>query len=123
MMMTKNIVIENKIIAENALSLISSIIMHQPELLELLTNFSSGLIPSITNGRDFILNGLLFNAEDKIRNDFKNSFKALCSSSNRGPGNALNYILSLLAQNFTEVTNRPSSQFFSLFNQLIDLKE
>ena len=36
--------------------------------------------------------------------------------------NPLNFLLSLQARNFASISNRPSRQFFELFNELIDLK-
>ena len=36
--------------------------------------------------------------------------------------NSLNFFLGILARNFGTISNRPSLQFFALFNKLIDLK-
>ena len=85
------------------------LIIYKPENIKLLTDFKSQVVSDFKSGRDFILSGLLYNAEDKIRNDFKNALEALCMSLSTGDSNALNYMLQLLAQNFTEVSNRPCS--------------
>lgn len=122
MVISQNIVIENKFIVENSLNLVISIIINQPDLLRTLIDFKSEFAPQFESGKDLILQGLLYSTEDKIRNDFRNSLEALSLSLNSGDTNALNYMLSLLAQNFKEVSNRPCTQFFDLFNSLIDQK-
>ena len=69
-----------------------------------------------------MLAGLLC-PEEKVRQDFASGFKALAQNlSIQQESNPLNFLLSLQARNFSSISNRPSRQFFDLFNDLIDLK-
>ena len=64
------IVIENKLIVENSLNLVIGILIKHPKLLNKFINYKCQAIPEIQTGKDFVLYGLLYNTEDKIRNDF-----------------------------------------------------
>ena len=68
-----------------------------------------------------MLAGLLC-PEEKVRQDFSNGFKALAQNLSTQESSPLNFLLSLQARNFSSISNRPSRQFFDLFNDLIDLK-
>ena len=59
---------EDKLIIENALSLWVGCILHNNELLN---DFYS------INSDDFILSGLLYCSQDKVREEFKNSLSQL----------------------------------------------
>lgn len=115
-----NFSIEHKVIVENALSLIVGAILNRPELLQHLVEFKSKTTPQIESGKDFIIQGLLICTEDKIRQDFKNSLNALCQNLFKDDQNALAFVLNSLANNFSEISNRPCAEFFDLFNTLID---
>lgn len=68
-----------------------------------------------------MLAGLLC-PEEKVRQDFATGFRALAQNLNTQESSPLNFLLSLQASNFSSISNRPSRQFFDLFNDLIDLK-
>lgn len=76
---------------------------------------------SITNTEQLILAGLLC-SEEKVRQDFSKAFLNIAQDLNTQECNPLNFLLSLQARNFASISNRPSRQFFELFNELIDLK-
>lgn len=63
----KHMVLEDKLIIENALSLIVGCIMHKNELLHTLYDYTSPQIPSF---EEFILTGLLYNPQEKVREEF-----------------------------------------------------
>ena len=46
----------------------------------------------------------------------------MATSLQQGEQNALHFLLGMLARNFAKVSNKPSRQYFELFNRLIDLK-
>ena len=75
----------------------------------------------IKNAEDLTLAGLLC-PEEKVRIDFERSLSVLAIYLNRSEQNCLHFFLGLLARNFASISNRPSMQFFELFNKLIDLK-
>lgn len=56
-----------------------------------------------------------------MRADFAQSLGVLALNLNQ-EHNALYFMLGLLARNFSSISNKPSRQFFELFNRLIDLK-
>jgi len=66
------------------------------------------------------LTGLL-SQEEKVRIDFAGSLSVLARSLDQ-ENNALYFLLGVLARNFASISNKPSRQFFDLFNKLIDLK-
>ena len=57
-----------------------------------------------------------------MRIDFENSLNVMATSLQQGEQNALRFLLGMLARNFAKVSNKPSRQYFELFNRLIDLK-
>lgn len=66
--------------------------------------------------RDFILQGLLFCQEEKIRENFKHFLYQL----SRSIFEALSLNLKLLSDKFALISAYPCRQFFSLFTELID---
>ena len=66
------------------------------------------------------MGGLLFCKEEKIRLIFKHTFTAL-SKNFKKDDSVLAYLLGLLGNNFTMISDKPARQFFDLFNELIDL--
>jgi len=68
-----------------------------------------------------ILTGLL-SSEERVRVDFQQSLSVIARSVNEGDNNALFLVLGILAKNFSTISNKPSRQYFVLFDQLIDLK-
>ena len=119
---SQNITAEHKVVVEASLGLVVAAMINDPEMFQTLVSFKSQAVPEIASGKDLILTGLLYCPEDKIRKDFKNTLKALCQQLNKGTNNALAFVLTLLGQNFSEISNRPCAEFFDLFNALIDLK-
>lgn len=67
-------ILEDKLIIDNALSLLVGCVLHRNELLGNLYKFSS---PMISSCEDFILHGLLFCKQEKIREEFKSSLSCL----------------------------------------------
>lgn len=105
-------------IIENALSLLVGCILHKCELINNLYEFSSEEIP---NCDEFILTGLLYSNQEKIREEFKQSLSCLSlklqNSSEKPP---LFYMLRLLSSKFTIISEYPCKQYFELFCELID---
>ena len=64
----------------------------------------------------------MLSQEEKVRQDFKQSLGVLASALNKGGNGSLNFFMGVLARNFNLISNKPSRQFFELFNKLIDLK-
>ena len=61
-------IMEDKLIVENALSLLVSCILHRNDLLNDFFSFSS---PTTASFDDFVLNGLLICKQEKVREEFK----------------------------------------------------
>ena len=112
------LILEDKIIVENALSILVGTLLFKAEIYPKFTNFKSE--SGIRDAEQLILTGL-FNDEEKVRIDFENSLNVM-STNLQDEHNALNFLLAMLARNFSKVSNKPSRQFFELFNRLIDLK-
>ena len=75
----------------------------------------------IKNADDFILAGVLFCTEEKIRQDFCLTFTTVSKNFSTEGSEPLKYLLGLLAKNFENISDRPARQFFDLLNELIDL--
>ena len=114
--------IEHKKIVEDALALVIASILNKPELLQILIDFDSKLVPDIKSGKDLILRGLLMCPEDKIRQDFKNSLNAVALILTKNPHNALAFVLNVLGENFSQIQGRPCAEFFSLFTKVMEQK-
>lgn len=73
---------------------------------------------------EFLLTGLLYCPYETVREEFKQSFGALCrqgrgvdSSAQESP---LDFVLGLLSQNFSLISEYPCKQYFELFCELLD---
>ena len=91
-----------------------------PNLYTKFINFQ-GSGGQIANAEQLILAGL-FCHEEKVRQDFAAAFESIAIKILNNEQNPLNYVLGLLAKNFSQISSKPSRQFFDLFNSLIDLK-
>ncbi len=69
-----HMIMEDKLIIENALSLLVGCILHNNKLLNDFYNFSSSSIASFD---EFILTGILYCKQEKIREEFKQSLSCL----------------------------------------------
>ena len=116
----ETLIFEDKVIIENALAVLVGILLYKKEVYAKFIGFTAS--SGIANAEQLTLAGLLC-PEEKVRIDFERSLSILAQNlmqdSNR---NALYFLLGLLARNFANISNKPSRQFFELFNQLIDLK-
>lgn len=113
-------IMEDKLIIENALSLLVGCILHKNELLNSLYAFTSSSIPSF---EDFVLEGLLLCKQEKVREEFKQSLSCLAKSVINVTAVKelpLFYLLRLLSDKFSIISDYPCKQFFELFCDLID---
>jgi hypothetical protein len=113
-------IFEDKLIIENALSLFVGCVMHKPELFNEFLSFRTD---SVSSSDNFILQGLLFCEQEKVREDFKMSFNGLsknlvsCDKVKEVP---LFYLLKLLSEKFSLISDYHCKQYFDLFCNLID---
>lgn len=112
-------IFEDKIIIQNCLEIIVGITLYQKSIFERFVNFQSE--GQIKGTEDLILEGLLC-SEEKVRVDFMQSLGIIAVNVNEPELNALYFTLGIMAKNFASISNKPSRQFFELFNRLIDLK-
>lgn len=70
-------IFEDKLIVENALSLWVSCILHKNELINEFYQFKGESGSTIQTCDDFVLNGLLFCSQEKVREEFKQSLSSL----------------------------------------------
>ena len=115
-----SMILEEKLIVENSLSIILGCLLYKKELWNKFTSFR-GAAGSVADTEGLILEGLLC-SEEKVRIDTETTFGLLAVNLNSNDENALYMLLGILARNFANISNRPSRQFFELFNRLIDLK-
>ena len=113
------LVFEDKLIIENALDLWVSCIMEKEELIGC---FFKSEDPTPT---DYILSGLLYCKEHKVREYFKDSLSKLAHKVARekteGDNKSiLEFMLQLLSDKFTLISKFDSKQYFELFCDLID---
>lgn len=108
---------EDKLIVDNALSLLVGCLLHKPELIDALYSFTS---PSISSCDELLLLGLLYCPQDKTREEFKQSLSCLARKLRDGATTPLDYLLRLLSANFARISDYPCKQFFELFCELID---
>lgn len=113
-----SLIFEEKVIVENALHILVGTLIFKVEIYPKFVNFASKT--GVRNAEEIVLTGLL-NAEQKVRIDFETSLDALASGMSHKQ-NALHFLLGIVARNFSTISNKPSQQFFKLFNRLIDLK-
>ena len=114
------LILEDKIVIENALSLFVGIVLFKRENYGRFTGFQNAG-SDVSNAEQLVLAGLLC-AEEKVRSDFGRTLTILSIYLNRGEQNALNFLLGTLARNLAAIESRPSRQFFDLLNGLIDKK-
>ena len=115
-----SLILEDKIIIENALSIVVGILIYDKTLYPRFVSFNNDA-SSIKNTESLILLGLLSD-EDKVRSDFLQSLSVIATNLREKENNALYLLLGILANNFSIISNKPSRQFFELFNKMIDLK-
>ncbi len=116
----ESMIMEDKLIIENALSLLVGCILHKNELMNDFYNFSSPTIPSFDQ---FVLEGLLLCKQEKVREEFKQSLSCLSKSVLNASvvrELPLFYLLRLLGDKFSIISEYPCKQFFELFCELID---
>ena len=100
-------IMEDKLIIENALSLLVGCILHKNELLNGLYEFKSGTIGSFD---DFALEGLLLCKQEKVREEFKHSLTCLSKSivNIRAVKELpLFFLLRLLSEKFSIISDYP----------------
>ncbi len=66
---------------------------------------------------DFVLTGLLKCSEEKIRQEFRETFSTLAYKLQP----VHSFLLRLLSKNFYQINEYPCRQFFDLYNELIDI--
>ena len=115
-----SLIYEDKIVIENALSIVVGILLFKKELYPKFEAFTMEAA-KVASAEQLVLTGLL-NQEEKVRQDCKSSFDVLARSLNSADASALNFLMGILANNFGSISNKPSIQFFELLNKLIDLK-
>ena len=114
-----NLIFEDKVIIQNCLEIIVGILLFRRSIYQRFIAFASE--GQVKNTEDLILAGLL-SSEEKVRVDFLSSLRVIAVNVDDGENSALNFNLGVLARNFAIISNKPSRQFFELFNVLIDLK-
>ena len=76
-----------------------------------------------STAEDFILSGLIFCKENKIRQDICQGLLALSKSIGQSMRvQVQKYIMGILGKNFLKAQDHLCSQYFDLFNELIDLQ-
>ena len=120
MLSKKSQIFEDKVIIENALSIMIGSLLYKNELYAKFTAFKT-TTSSVNTAESLVLAGLLC-SEEKVRIDFERSLSVLAIYLNRNENNALYFILGVLGRNFASISNKPSRQFFEVFNKLIDQK-
>ena len=71
-----SMILEDKLIIENALSLLVGCLLHKSELLSIFYSFTS---PTVSSKENLILNGLLLCPQEKVREEFRLSLSCLSS--------------------------------------------
>jgi len=96
------------------MSLWVGIINYKPSLFGHFQAYEgSNKVQTATN---FIIWGVLYCKEEKIRQDFKSALSAIGRHEN-----ALSFLIKILSANFNQIDDYPCVQFFELYNELIDL--
>jgi hypothetical protein len=109
-----DITIEEKQIVENAMSLWVGIINYKPALFVSFQNYKGD--NDIKDSSDFLMHGVLYCKEEKIRQDFKTALAVVGRHSD-----ALSFMIKILSAHFSQISDFPCVQFFELYNELIDL--
>ena len=118
----KDLIYEDKLIIENALSLWAGCLLHKPVLINDFYSFKD-YSTTIRSCNDFILTGLLYCPYEKVREEFR---VTLVSISQQLLSNAqiqeppLYYLLRLLCDNFALINQYQCKQYFEMFCDLID---
>jgi hypothetical protein len=102
-LLADDITIEEKQIVENAMSLWVGIINYKGD-------------NNIKDSSDFLMHGVLYCKEEKIRQDFKTALAVVGRHSD-----ALSFMIKILSAHFSQISDFPCVQFFELYNELIDL--
>src|SRR4051812_32237115 len=116
-------IFEDKLIIENALSLWVGCVLHRNELFNEFYNFKGAEEDKIKNCDSLILHGLLFCPYEKVRDEFRQSLSSISlklsgtsfKQSNQLVIDPLKYLLRLLSENITLISNYHSKQYFDLF--------
>lgn len=115
-------IFEDKLIVENALSLFVGCLLHKTELINDFYAFSS---PNLDSCETFVLSGLLYTPQEKIREEFKVTLRSLAKNLHDITGGIkeapLQFLLRLLSTRFSQISDYQCKQFFELFCELIDL--
>lgn len=94
------LIFEDKLIIQNALSILAGILLYRKELYSKFVGFKSS--GSISDCEQLVLAGLLSN-EEKVRIDFKSCMTILACGMNKGEDNALIFLMGILARNFASI--------------------
>lgn len=121
MLSKTSLILEDKIIVENTLAILVGILLFKKDCYSKFVGFQSTKSTVVRNAEELTLAGLLC-SEEKIRIDFGSSLGILSVNLHDSEHSALPFFLGVLARNFETIQNKPSRQFFELFNRLIDLK-
>lgn len=113
-LLADDITIEEKQIVENAMSLWVGIIQYKPALFVSFQNYKGD--NDIKDSSDFLMHGVLYCKEEKIRQDFKTALAVVGRHSD-----ALSFTIKILSAHFSQISDFPCVQFFELYNELIDL--
>lgn len=113
-LLADDITIEEKQIVENAMSLWVGIINYKPALFVSFQNYKGD--NDIKDSSDFLMHGVLYCKEEKIRQDFKTALAVVGRYSD-----ALSFMIKILSAHFSQISDFPCVQFFELYNELIDL--
>lgn len=114
----KDLIYEDKLIIENALSLWVGCALHRPELINDFYDFKGTDDSMIKTSDDIILHGLLFCPYDKVREEFKATLISLSQKLGQDPSikeMPLFYLLKILSENFSLITSYHCKQYFDLF--------
>ena len=111
--------IEEKSIVDNAMHVWTSCILFEPSLFAAFKAMDAYQHPDIKSAGDFIMTGLLYSPVEKIRSTFRDVFSAIASRCS--DENSLDFSISLLSSNFSKISEYPCRQFFSCFNDIVDV--
>lgn len=85
------------------MSLWIGIVGYKPELFTDFETFKTD--EKIKNADDFVMYGLLYCKENKIREDFKTAFSVV--SHNIKTEGSLSFLIKILSQNFSKISDFP----------------
>lgn len=96
-----SLILEDKIIIENALSLVLGILLFKKDVYAKFVGFTCAN-GQIRNAEELVLAGLL-SSEEKVRIDFERTFRILTIYLNKAEQNSLYFLLGCLARNFARI--------------------